>query len=82
MQEINISDFRKKIKTYLDRIARNCETLQIHLGKNAGIVMMSLQEYNSLMTTNYELFSRENEMRLDAAIEKLKDRTAFHQNHK
>lgn len=33
---------------------------------------MSLEEYNSLMATNHELSSRKNEMRLDAAIEKMK----------
>jgi antitoxin YefM len=38
---------------------------------------MSLEEYNSLMATNYELSSRTNEKRLDAAIEKLRNNGSF-----
>ncbi len=68
----NVSDFRKDIKLYLDRVAKNFETLIINRGKDDSIVVMSLDEYNSLVATNYELSSRKNEMRLDAAIEKLR----------
>jgi len=67
-----VSDFRKDIKAYLDKVVKNFETLIINRGKDAGIVVMSLKEYNSLMATNYELSSRKNELRLDSAIEKLK----------
>lgn len=73
----NVSDFRKDIKSYLDRVAKNFETLIINRGKDDSIVVMSLDEYNSLVATNYELSSRKNELRLDAAIEKLKGRKTF-----
>ena len=73
----NISDFRKDIKSYLDKVSKNFETLIINRGKDKGIVVMSLEEYNSLMATNHELSSRKNESRLDSAIEKLKDRNTF-----
>jgi len=73
----SVSDFRKDIKSYLDRVAKNFETLIINRGKDSGIVVMSLDEYNSLMATNYELSSRKNEMRLDSAIEKLKNGKSF-----
>lgn len=73
----SVSDFRKDIKSYLDRVAKNFETLIINRGKDSGIVVMSLEEYNSLMATNYELSSRKNEMRLDSAIEKLKKEQYF-----
>lgn len=73
----NISDFRKDIKSYLDKVSRNFETLIINRGKDENIVVMSLDEYNSLMATNYELSSRKNEMRLDSAIEKLKKGESF-----
>ena len=72
-----VSDFRKDIKSYLDKVAQNFETLIINRGKDSGIVVMSLQEYNSLMATNHELSSRANEMRLDSAIEKLSSRQSF-----
>jgi len=73
----NISDFRKNIKLYLDKVAKNFETLIINRGKNENIVVMSLDEYNSLIATNYELSSRKNEIRLDSAIEKLKKGESF-----
>jgi len=73
----NISDFRKDIKSYFDRVSKNFETLIINRGKDSGIVVMSLEEYNSLMTTNYELSNKTNENRLDSAIEKLKKGNSF-----
>lgn len=73
----SVSDFRKDIKSYLDRVAKNFETLIINRGKDSGIVVMSLEEYNSLMATNHELSSRANELRLDAAIEKLRAGKSF-----
>lgn len=73
----SVSDFRKDLKSYLDRVTKNFETLIINRGKDSGIVVMSLEEYNSLMATNYELSSRKNEMRLDSAIEKLKEGKSF-----
>ena len=77
MQITSISDFRKNIKTYLDRVVNNFEVLIINQGKDSGIVVMSLQEYNSLMATNHELSSRKNELRLDAAVSKLKSGNTF-----
>lgn len=73
----SVSDFRKDIKSYLDKVSKNFETLLINRGKDSGIVVMSLEEYNSLMATNHELSSRINEKRLDSAIEKLKAETSF-----
>jgi antitoxin YefM len=73
MQITTVSDFRKDIKSYLDSVVKNFETLIINRGKDSAIVVMSLQEYNSLMATNHELSSRKNELRLDSAIEKLKN---------
>ena len=58
-------------------MAKNFETLIINRGKDSGIVVISLEEYNSLMATNYELSSRVNEKRLDSAIEKLKKGSSF-----
>mgnify|MGYP000887677972 CR=1 FL=1 len=73
----SVSDFRKDIKSYLDRVTKNLETLIINRGKDSGIVVMSLEEYNSLMATSHELSSRNNEKRLDSAIEKLKSKKSF-----
>ncbi len=76
----NVSEFRKDIKSYLDKVSKNFETLIINRGNETGIVLMTLDEYNSLIATNYELTSKKNEQRLDAAIEKLKSKNSFSKN--
>ena len=77
MLTASISDFRKDIKKYLDRVTENFETLVINRGKDTGVVIMSLDEYNSLSATYHELSSKTNEQRLDSAIEKLNDGSSF-----
>jgi len=72
-----ISDFRKNIKKYLQNVTENFETLIINRGKNKGIVIISLEEYNSLNATKHELSSKINEKRLDAAVEKINSRETF-----
>jgi antitoxin YefM len=77
MLTTTISDFRKDIKRYLDRVTQNFETLIINRGKDTGVVVMSLDEYNSLSATQHEFSSKTNEKRLDSAIEKLKKGSSF-----
>ncbi|ARN78315.1 prevent-host-death protein [Nonlabens spongiae] len=76
----SISDFRKDLKSYLDRVVSNFETLIINRGKDKGIVVMSLDEYNSLMATNHELSSRTNEKRLDQSIQQLREGKVVEKN--
>ena len=77
MLTTTISEFRKDIKRYLDNVTKNFETLIINRGKDTGVVIMSLDEYNSLKATYHELSSKANEERLDSAIEKLKKGSSF-----
>lgn len=72
-----ISGFRKDIKKYLDNVTKNFETLIINRGKDRDVVVISLNEYNSLYDTHHELSSKINEKRLDSAIEKAKKGLAF-----
>lgn len=80
MLTTSISDFRKDIKRYFDKVTQNFETLIINRGKDNGVVIMSLAEYNSLCATKHELLSKENEKRLDAAIGKLKSGNSTSKN--
>jgi antitoxin YefM len=73
----SISDFRKDMKKYLDEVIENIDTLIINRGKDSGVVIMSLEEYNSLRATELELSSKINEKRLDSAIENLKKGQSF-----
>ncbi|MFZ4455312.1 MAG: type II toxin-antitoxin system Phd/YefM family antitoxin [Bacteroidales bacterium] len=77
MLTTTISDFRKDVKVYFDKVTNDFETLIINRGKDSGVVIMSLDEYNSLNATYHELSSKKNENRLDSAIEKLTKGTSF-----
>ena len=72
MLTTTLSDFRKNIKSYLDKVTQSFETLIINRGKDSGVVIISLEEYNSLKSTQHELSSRINQQRLDESIEALK----------
>ena len=67
-----LSDFRKDIKSYFNRVTESFDTLIVNRGKDSGVVIMSLEEYNSLKSTQHELSSRKNQQRLDESIESLK----------
>ncbi len=73
----SISDFRKDIKNYLNKVTDNFETLIINRGKDSGVVVISLEEYNYLQATQHELSSNVNETRLDSAIEKFRKGDLF-----
>ncbi len=73
----SISDFRKDIKEYFSKVTENFETLIIHRGKNSGVVVISLEEYNSLLSTQHEISSNKNKARLDSAIDKFKEGDSF-----
>lgn len=72
MLTTTLSDFRKDTKGYLDKVTQSFETLIINRGKDTGVVVISLDEYNSLKTTQHELSSRINQQRLDTSIKELK----------
>lgn len=66
MIKTTLSDFRKNLEKYLVNVAQDFETLIISRGKNSGVVIMSLEEYNSLDTTQHELSSKK--MRKDSTL--------------
>jgi len=51
MLAANYSEFRGDLKKFLDNVEFNNETLIIKRGKGKGTVIISLDEYNSLMET-------------------------------
>ncbi len=77
MLTTTISDFRKDIKKYIDTVSEDYETLIINRGKDQGVVIISLDEYNSILATSHELSSKKNQKRLDSALDKLKKGKGF-----
>lgn len=72
MLAANYSEFRGDLKKYLDDVEFNKETLIIKRGKGKGTVIISLDEYNSLMETVHLLSSKANADRLYGSIEQMK----------
>ena len=68
----NYSEFRNELKNYLDNVEFNNETLIIKRGSGKGTVLISLDEYNSLMETLHLLSSKKNAKRLFESIEQMK----------
>jgi len=71
MLAANYSEFRSDLKKFLDDVEKNNETLIIKRSKGRGAVMISLEEYNSMMETMHLLSSKVNANRLYESIEQL-----------
>lgn len=73
MLAANYSEFRGDLKKFLDSVELNNETLIIKRSKGKGTVMISLDEYNSLMETVHLLSSKANADRLYESIKQMKE---------
>ncbi|MGE0088185.1 MAG: type II toxin-antitoxin system Phd/YefM family antitoxin [Bacteroidales bacterium] len=69
----NFTEFRTKLKNFLDKVEANNETLIIKRGSGKGTVMISLDEYNSIMETVHLLSSKINADRLYESIKQMKE---------
>ncbi|MCK9413664.1 MAG: type II toxin-antitoxin system Phd/YefM family antitoxin [Prolixibacteraceae bacterium] len=69
----NFSEFRTQLKKYLDRVEDNNETLIVKRKTGKGTVMISLDEYNSIMETVHLLSSKTNVDRLYESIHQMKE---------
>jgi antitoxin YefM len=68
----NYTEFRTGLKNYLDNVENNNETLIIKRGSGKGTVLISLDEYNSIMETLHLLSSKKNAKRLFESIGQMK----------
>lgn len=68
----NFSEFRTKLKMYLDNVEDNNETLIVKRKTGKGSVVISLDEYNSIMETVHLLSSKKNADRLYESINQMR----------
>jgi antitoxin YefM len=68
----NYSEFRINLKDYLDSVEDDNETLIVKRKTGKGAVMISLDEYNSIMETVHLLSSKANADRLYQSIQQMK----------
>lgn len=72
MKAANFTEFRTKLKQYLDEVELNHETLIIKRGSGNGTVLISLDEYNSILETVHLLGSKANADRLHESIRQMR----------
>jgi antitoxin YefM len=68
----NYTEFRTGLKKFLDDVENNNETLIIKRGTGKGAVLLSLDEYNSIIETMHLLSSKSNADRLYESINQMK----------
>ena len=68
----NFTEFRTELKKFLDNVENNNETLIIKRKSGKGTVMISLDEYNSIMETVHLLSSKANADRLYESIQQMR----------
>ncbi len=73
MLAANFTELRKDLKKYLDIIEENDETLIVKRGVGKGTVLMSLDEYNSLIETVHLLSSKNNAKHLFDSIKQIEE---------
>ena len=73
----NFTEFRTKLKQYLDDVEKNNETLIIKRGSGSGTVLISLDEYNSMLETVHLLSSKANADRLYESIRQMNTGKSF-----
>lgn len=72
MKAANYSELRTNLKEYLDCVEEDNETLIVKRKTGKGSVIISLEEYNSIMETLHLLSSRKNSERLRESIAQMK----------
>ena len=74
----NFTEFRTNLKKFLDRVENNHETLIIKRKTGKGSVVISLDEYNSIMETVHLLSSKANADHLYESIRQMKKGDTLH----
>lgn len=60
MKAVNYSELRQNLKTHMDQVYQDHEPLIVTRKQNQNVVLISLDDYNSLTETQYLLSNQAN----------------------
>ncbi len=69
MKTVNYSELRQNLKSNLDMVSEESDILIVHRSKGKSVVMMSLDDFNSIQETQYLLGTKNNRERLLNAVD-------------
>ena len=72
MEAVNFSEFRENLKGFLDKSYDNHEAIIVTRKEGKNMVVISMEDYNSIMETNYLLSNKVNAEHLFKSIEQIK----------
>jgi antitoxin YefM len=72
MQVVNYSEFRNNLAENLNMVNDNSEIVVVSRSKGKNVVVMSLEEYNSINETLHLISKDANQTRLDEAIAEMR----------
>lgn len=72
MNVTSISNFRKDAKAYFDQVIEDKDVLLITRNDGQTVVVMTLDQYNSQVETDYLNSSSENRQHLEASMASLR----------
>jgi len=78
MEVLNYTEFRKNLAHNLDKVNDDAETVIVSRTKGKNVVIMALEEYNSLMETLHIVKSEANRKRLQEAIDEMNSGQHLH----
>ena len=78
MKVVNYTDLRLNLKKWLDLVVNDVEELIIKRKNNKDLVLISLEEYNSLKETSYLLSGKNRDVLMKSISEAKEGKTDTH----
>ena len=72
MQVVNYTEFRNNLTENLNMVNDNSEIVIVSRSKGKNVVVMSLDEYNSINETLHLISNENNQQRLDESIAEMR----------
>lgn len=73
MKTITYTEFRNSMKETMDLAVESSETIIVQRSGGKSVVIISLEEYNSILETRHLLSNKANSKRLEKSIKNLEE---------